>query len=223
MTRTIYVGGTPFKVEVVKDAKAMSIGLSEHKELKKGHGMIFDFGEPQRVTMNMFEMSFPLDMLFIDSKKKVVAVETMHPGEHEVTFNDIRYVLEVNRGEGILLLDEYVSLKKPKAEESSQNITIANPKIAYPGDKEKFENGGSFQLVEAGVKALPGKMHVLDDKGTVLMNIDGGERIFSIKHTEDLMKLAAKVKDGELEPEALGKLMSKIIKIQDTQTPEYVD
>jgi len=214
MTRTIYVGDTPFKVEVVKDAKAMSIGLSEHKELKKGHGMIFDFGESQRVTMNMFEMEFPLDMLFIDSKKKVTAVETMHPGKHEVTFNDIKYVLEVNRGEGVLLLDEYVSLKKPVVNEDVQNITVANP---------KFEQGGSFQLVEEGVKALPGKMHVLDDKGTVLMNIDGGERIFSIKHTEDLMRLAAKVKSGDLEPEALGKLMSKIIKIQDTQKPEYVD
>lgn len=62
-------------------------------------------------------------------------------------------------------------------------------------------------------------MQVLDDTGKVLMNIRGGERIFSIPHTEQLI---TKVERGDAAPEQLGELMSKIIHIQNTQEPEYV-
>ena len=54
------------------------------------------------------------------------------------------------------------------------------------------------------------------------MNIRGGERIFSIPHTEQLIAMAKKVERGDAAPEQLGELMSKIIYIQNTQEPEYV-
>lgn len=213
--KTIYIGDSVFKVEVVKSPSEMKLGLSKHTSLAKGHGMIFDFGESQRVTMNMFDMKFSLDMLFINKNKEVFAVEAMHPGDNEVTYGDVKYVLEVNAGEGVTLLNETVSNKG----KTSKNILISEKDSKY----DKMQQGGAFQMNEEAVSADPGKMQVLDDTGTILMNIKGGERIFSIKHTEDLMKLANKVKQGELEPEELGKLMKKIINIQDTQKPEYVD
>jgi hypothetical protein len=46
-------------------------------------------------------------------------------------------------------------------------------------------------------------MQVLDDTGKVLMNIVGGERIFSIEHTEKLVALSKKVDRGEANEEEL--------------------
>ena len=54
------------------------------------------------------------------------------------------------------------------------------------------------------------------------MNIVGGERIFSIEHTEQLVSLSKKVDRGEANEEELGTLMKAIIHKQNTQEPEYV-
>jgi len=211
--KTIYIGDKEFKVETVNKPEAMATGLSKHKSLEQGHGMLFGFGKEQKVTMNMYDMDFPLDMLFIDGNGVVIHQETMHPGKHDVSVDDVKYVLEVNSGEGVNLLGETLS-RKPK----EGNMLVASKNVS-----EKMQAGGTFQMYEDEVKASVGDMQVLDDTGKVLMNIKGGERIFSIKHTEDLMKLAKKVKDGRLEPEALGRYMKKVIDMQDTQKPEYVD
>jgi hypothetical protein len=54
------------------------------------------------------------------------------------------------------------------------------------------------------------------------MNIVGGERIFSIEHTEEIIAMAKRIDRGDAKEEDLGKLMKKIINIQDTQEPQYV-
>jgi uncharacterized membrane protein (UPF0127 family) len=36
--------------------------------------MLFDFKKEQKVTMNMKDMNYPLDMIFINMSKEVVAV-----------------------------------------------------------------------------------------------------------------------------------------------------
>ena len=210
--RKIYIGGKPFSVTVVKEDADMKEGLSGKKSLDKGHGMLFDFGEPQRVTMNMYKMVFPLDMLFIDADNKVIKVYPIEPGENDITVDGVRYVLEVNKGEGTGLLDAKASTKPNEG-----NLLVEAKTVP-----EKMQIGGTFQMYEESVKADPTGMHVLDDKGKILMNIKGGERIFSIQHTEDLMRLAKEVKAGAVDPEALGRYMEKVIKIQDTQAPEYV-
>lgn len=65
-------------------------------------------------------------------------------------------------------------------------------------------------------------MQVLDDAGVVLMNIAGGERIFSREHTKKLISLAQRVELGKATEEDLGRLMKGIIDIQDNQSSEYV-
>ena len=77
-------------------------------------------------------------------------------------------------------------------------------------------------MYEEDVAARQGSMQVLDDGGRILMNIDGGERIFSIKDTDNIVSLSKKIDAGEADEEELGKLMEEIIHRQDTQEPEYV-
>jgi uncharacterized membrane protein (UPF0127 family) len=213
--KKITIGDKTFMVKEVDDAEGMRKGLSGIKKLPTKHGLLFNFKAPEEVTMNMYDMVFPLDMLFIDENRVVSRVAPMDPGENEITVPDTLYVLEVNKGEG-------EGLEGSEMIYGDKNM-IVNKNNMSKDLQEKFTNGGSFKLYEEEVKAIPGAMHVLDDTGKVLMNIKGGERIFSIKHTEELLELANKVKIGMLEPTKLGEKMKEIIDMQDKQKPEYVN
>lgn len=68
------------------------------------------------------------------------------------------------------------------------------------------------------------KMLVLNSGGEVQMELDGGERIFSRKHTKTLIQFAKKaaVTDRENDYVALGKRMFKFLQVQSETSPEYV-
>lgn len=122
------------------------------------------------------------------------------------------------------------SEEEEEEEENEEDTTGSSPKlniivrvITVPNDVKKvFKTGGRFKMYEDAVKADDKAMQVLDDTGKVLMNIVGGERIFSIEHTEEIIALAKRIDRGEAKEEELGKLMKKIIHIQNTQEPQYV-
>ncbi len=68
-------------------------------------------------------------------------------------------------------------------------------------------------------------MKVLASDGTIQMELEGGERIFSRKNTKVLIKFAKKAyktKDDK-DYKALGKRLFKYLHIQDTNEPEYVE
>jgi hypothetical protein len=72
-----------------------------------------------------------------------------------------------------------------------------------PENAKLFKSGGSFKIYEDQVKSDANAMQVLDDTGKVLMNIVGGERIFSIEHTEKLVALLQKSRQREANEEEL--------------------
>lgn len=227
---TLNINDTELRIAVVTDKEEMKKGLSGSKKLKKGYGMLFDFKEEQEVTMNMGDMNYPIDMVFIKDPFEIFKVETMSTDSKDITVKNTRFVLEVNAGEaeGFVggkekfcdSLNDVITLNEKKEEEketeSGVNIII---KIQTVPDnvKRKFKTGGKLNMFEEDVAADYSKMQVLDDSGRVLMNIKGGERIFSILHTDKLVDLA---ENGDVEE--LGKTMAKIIDIQDTQEKEYV-
>lgn len=69
------------------------------------------------------------------------------------------------------------------------------------------------------------KMLVLDSGGEVQMELDGGERIFSRKHTKTLIQFAKKAAttDNDNDYKALGKRMFKFLQVQSETEPEYVE
>lgn len=111
-----------------------------------------------------------------------------------------------------------------------------------PNSIELLEGEGSYVLElnqDSGVKVgdeldfepenkrikKTDKMLVLDSGGEVQMELDGGERIFSRKHTKTLIQFAKKAAttDNENDYKALGKRMFKFLDIQSNTTPEYVE
>ena len=49
-------------------------GLMFRGSLPNGHGMLFHFPRGTRSAMWMFCMRFPIDMIFLDSKKRVIHI-----------------------------------------------------------------------------------------------------------------------------------------------------
>jgi len=73
-----------------------AVGLSRAHEVPL-HGMLFDFGEPEIVSMTMAETTIPLAMLFIDESGRVRHV-VPHARPHDPAPYDcpshVRWVLE---------------------------------------------------------------------------------------------------------------------------------
>ena len=69
------------------------------------------------------------------------------------------------------------------------------------------------------------KMLVLNSEGETQMELDGGERIFSRKHTKTLVKFAKKAgaSNNDNDYRALGKRIFKFLQVQSETPAEYVE
>jgi len=76
-------------------------GLSGRDDLSKNMAMLFVFPEPSEQCMWMKDMKFSLDMVWLDSSKKIVKIaEAVAPETYPKAFcaDNTKYVLEFNSG-----------------------------------------------------------------------------------------------------------------------------
>lgn len=95
-----------FNVELADEPKERRVGLMHRKEMAPDHGMLFDFGQNQQVSMWMRNTFIPLDMLFINERGEIVNIgyDTVPHSEEIVGSNGpVRFVLEVVAGTARLL------------------------------------------------------------------------------------------------------------------------
>ncbi|MEI8249043.1 MAG: DUF192 domain-containing protein [Candidatus Taylorbacteria bacterium] len=90
-------------VEIAQTEAQKSLGLSYRRGLATSSGMLFVFGEPTKPSFWMKDMNFPLDMVWIDSHKKIVSI-TKHisPDTYPQTFQPpapVSFVLEIQAGD----------------------------------------------------------------------------------------------------------------------------
>jgi uncharacterized membrane protein (UPF0127 family) len=99
----VRIGRARIETEVVKDPIRQSLGLMFRKRLGKNRGMLFDFPIEFYHGIWMFGMRFPIDIIWIDKKMRVVDIvenakpcllfcRTYYPRKMA------KYVLEVNSG-----------------------------------------------------------------------------------------------------------------------------
>lgn len=92
----------PLSLEFAKSAQERERGLSRRTSLASGSGMLFLFDTPGLYGVWMKDMHFPLDILWLDGKKRVVAIEeNALPASYPRIFRPsapARFILEANAG-----------------------------------------------------------------------------------------------------------------------------
>jgi uncharacterized membrane protein (UPF0127 family) len=101
--RTLQVGRQAYGLEVAKTDKEHERGLSGRTSLAPNKGMIFVFSREEEQCFWMKDMHFPLDMIWLDAKHKVVFLQQKAtPDSYPRTFcssHPAAYVIELNAGE----------------------------------------------------------------------------------------------------------------------------
>ncbi len=89
-------------VAVAKTPETRTQGLSGYTSLGADKGMLFIFPTPGEPDFWMKDMNFPLDMVWINSSRKIIGVSSnISPKTYPETFappGKIQFVLEVNAG-----------------------------------------------------------------------------------------------------------------------------
>lgn len=100
---TLFINSTQFSVEIAQTNEEQAAGLGNRDELDKNSGMLFVFEKPSRQLFCMKDMKFPIDIVWIDSNKKVVGFkENAKPEDFPEAYpspRDVIYVLEIGSGE----------------------------------------------------------------------------------------------------------------------------
>lgn len=95
----VTVNGSQINVETVAGTQALEKGLSGRPCIESNWGMLFDFGRDGQYAIWMKDMKFPIDVAWISSAHKVVALEidfkpSTYP-ERRANQAPARYVLEI--------------------------------------------------------------------------------------------------------------------------------
>lgn len=94
------IAGHEIKVEVADTDEKRNRGLGGRKKLGENEGMIFTFEIPEKYSFWMKDMRFPLDIIWIDERKEIIAIsENISPDTYPTSFfpsDPVKYVLEVN-------------------------------------------------------------------------------------------------------------------------------
>lgn len=101
---SISVGKANFRAEVADTDELRKKGLSGRQELEENQAMLFVFDSNSQHSIWMKDMRIPIDVIWLDEKKKVVHVEhdiwpDSEPHETYVPPKPARYIIEITAGE----------------------------------------------------------------------------------------------------------------------------
>lgn len=106
---SVELKGKRYTVEIAEDDASRAQGLMDRTEMATGHGMLFVFPDDAPRAFWMKNTKIPLDMLFFDSKLRLVSVQRdvppclADPCRGYSSGAPARYVLELNAGEATKL------------------------------------------------------------------------------------------------------------------------
>lgn len=97
------IGGKCYELEEAQTEDERRQGLSGRQLLAPDEGMLFVFDRPGRQCMWMKDMNFPLDIIWLDGRGRVISIEQgVAPDTYPDNFcsdADSLYVIELNAGE----------------------------------------------------------------------------------------------------------------------------
>ncbi len=99
---SLEIGGVSVAVDLASTTAERELGLSGRTSLASGEGMLFLFDEAGLWGFWMKNMNFPIDIIWMDAKGRVITVaDSLPPESYPAVFYPqapARYVLEVPAG-----------------------------------------------------------------------------------------------------------------------------
>lgn len=99
------INNTTLNVEEATTADQQTLGLSNRAHMANDQGMLFIFNKPQALAFWMYEMKFPLDIMWVNSQWQIVHIEqNLAPCPSKGTcqsympMQSAQYVVEANAG-----------------------------------------------------------------------------------------------------------------------------
>lgn len=96
------LGQSCITLEVATTEAARAQGLSGRRTLNNDQAMLFDFGRPVETCFWMKDMNFPIDIVWLNSRKEVVTIASnVQPASYPDSFcpdSPSEFVIEFNAG-----------------------------------------------------------------------------------------------------------------------------
>lgn len=115
-TTVLEIGGEQFTTYIADTSESRTRGLSDVVTLGENEAMLFVFDQPGIYKFWMKDMNFPIDMVWLDSEKRIVHIESnVSPESFPQSFGpskESRYVIEFTAGTVELLgvlVEDYIS------------------------------------------------------------------------------------------------------------------
>ncbi len=85
-------------VEFAKTRLQQTLGLMFRKGIPPDYSMIFILKKPSSINIHMLFVLFPIDVIFLDEKKKISGLANLAPWIGFKAMKNIKYVLEMKAG-----------------------------------------------------------------------------------------------------------------------------
>ncbi len=86
-------------IEFAEGLISQSKGLMFRKGITERYALVFILSAPRSVSIHMFFVYFPIDVLFLDTDKKILAATTLKPWTGLVRSPEsTRYIIEMHSG-----------------------------------------------------------------------------------------------------------------------------
>lgn len=101
--KEVKLNGIPYSLQVADTGPKQELGLGRRTNLGPREGMLFTYAQPSDdLCFWMKDMRFSLDIIWLDSSKRVVYVEpSLSPATYPKTYcpgTATQYVIEINAG-----------------------------------------------------------------------------------------------------------------------------
>lgn len=156
----IEIGSKNYIVDLAETEEDQQKGLQDITSLSSNVGMLFIFNPPQTVSFWMKDTYIPLDLVFIDDDFTVIAIHHGVPkSEHQITEEDIAFVLEVNQHSGIKIGDELEFAPENKVNLDKMKVldTNGNTQMELDGGERIFSRLHTKTLIKFAKRAYSTK------------------------------------------------------------------